>query len=208
MTHPSFDGADNYERLEFLGDAVLKLVVSDYLYSHYPDLNEGDLTQIRAVVVSDRHLAKVGEGLALGELLRMSPSERRAGGKGRVSNLACAFEALLGAMYLDQQWEAIRSMVLHLMAEDMEALRHAPLIHNPKAVLQEWTQAEGWGLPEYRVLAEQGPAHDRHFSIAVYVRGELWGEGEGKTKKEAQQAAAAIAIERLETPFEEGLAQP
>lgn len=203
LTHSSFtyenklSGIDNYERLEYLGDAVLKLLVSEYLFERFPDYREGDLTKIRAVVVSDAKLAQLAEQMNLGEYIIFGASEARSGGRKKVSNLACAFEALLGALFLDgkvlEARELIRNQLEHMVTEtDMSKTKE-----NYKAALQELTQLDGGMLPIYRTVKETGPSHNRVFMVEVSIQGEVMGVGSGRSKKEAQQLAARQALEAM-----------
>lgn len=209
LTHSSFtyenklSAIDNYERLEYLGDAVLKLLVSEYLFERFPEYREGDLTKIRAVVVSDAKLAELAEQMNLGAFIIFGASEARSGGRKKVSNLACAFEALLGALFLDGKMlearDLIREQLEHLVTEiDMSKTKD-----NYKAALQELTQTDGGMLPNYRTVKETGPSHNRVFYVEVSVHGEVMGMGSGKSKKEAQQAAARQALMTLNALEEE-----
>jgi ribonuclease III len=184
----------NYERLEFLGDAVLKLVISDYLYERFPHYREGDLTKIRAVIVSDTVLADLAKTLNLGHYMLFGPNELRSGGPKKTSNLACAFEALLGACYLDGKLENVRRLLYDLMEEPVTQVDLSKTKDNYKAVLQEYTQAQGLGLPTYTTVRESGPSHRKKFVVDVSIADEGMGVGEGRTKKEAQQAAARQAL--------------
>jgi ribonuclease III len=187
----------NYERLEFLGDAVLKLVISDYLYRRFPDYREGGLTKIRAVVVSDAELAKIAHKMDLGLYMVFGANEARSGGAQKPSNLACALEALIGAIYLDGKFEELSDLLGELMEDVITEVDMSKAKANYKALLQEYTQAEGQGLPDYATVAEKGPSHRKVFHIQVSVDGEALGFGEGATKKEAQQAAARLALVAL-----------
>ncbi len=203
LTHSSYtyenrlSSLDNYERLEYLGDAVLKLVVSEYLFERFPDYREGDLTKIRAVVVSDARLAELAREMNLGEYIVFGGSEAKSGGHKKVSNLACAFEALLGALYIDGKIEDIRALLQDKLETHVTAIDMSKTKDNYKAVLQEFTQADGGILPIYRTVKETGPSHNRTFYIEVLINGEMIGHGTGKSKKEAQQNAAKQALEAL-----------
>ncbi|MDX2084161.1 MAG: ribonuclease III [Candidatus Melainabacteria bacterium] len=188
---------ENYERLEFLGDAILKLIVSDYLFERFPDYREGDLTKIRAVIVSDNRLAKFAQQVGLGHYIVFGASEARNGGREKVSNLACAFEAFLGALYLDDHLEAARAWLYELLADEVTEVDMSDTKDNYKAVLQELTQADGFGLPVYRTVGDVGPSHNKTFFVEVLVHHEVIGHGSGKTKKEAQQSAAKMALSVL-----------
>lgn len=203
LTHSSYtyenklSAYDNYERLEYLGDAVLKLVVSEYLFERFPDYREGELTKIRAVVVSDAALADVARAIDLGEFIVFGQSEARSGGARKVSNLACAFEALLGALYLDGKMPEIRDFLRNQLENVITEIDLSKTKDNYKAALQELTQADGGTLPTYRTVKEVGPSHNRVFHIEVLVNGEMVGYGTGRSKKEAQQQAAKQALEAL-----------
>lgn len=203
LTHSSFtyenklSAFDNYERLEYLGDAVLKLVVSEYLFDRFPDYREGELTKIRAVVVSDAKLAEVAKAIHLGDYIIFGASEAKSGGRKKVSNLACAFEALLGAMYLDGKMAELRDMMTEQLETLVTEIDLSKTKDNYKAALQELTQADGGILPVYRTVKESGPSHNRTFYIEVAINGEVMGIGMGKSKKEAQQLAAKQALETL-----------
>lgn len=203
LTHSSYayenklSLVDNYERLEYLGDAVLKLVVSEYLFERFPEYREGDLTKIRAVVVSDARLADMARDINLGDYIIFGASEAKSGGRNKNSNLACAFEALLGAMHLDGRHEEVRTFLQTHLDDLVTAIDESKTKDNYKAVLQELTQADGGTLPNYRTVQETGPSHNRTFFVEVYISGEMMGGGAGKSKKEAQQAAAKQALEVL-----------
>ncbi|MCA9789480.1 MAG: ribonuclease III [Cyanobacteria bacterium HKST-UBA05] len=209
LTHSSFTYEfkpkdwDNYERLEFLGDAVLKLVVSEYLFERFPHYREGDMTKIRAVIVSDAVLSKFALQLGIEQAMVLGPSEARSGGAHKVSNLACAFEAFLAALHLQGQTTFIVDMLCDLIADEVTKIDLSKTKSNFKAALQELTQAQGLGLPEYDTLREEGPPHNRTFIVQVLVDGEVIGEGNGKTKKEAQQQAAKLALKCLNVPVDD-----
>jgi ribonuclease III len=185
---------ENYERLEFLGDAVLKLLVSEYLFERFPQYREGELTKIRAVVVSDATLADFAVQMRLGEFMRFGPNEERQGGRRKTSSLACGFESLLGALFLNGRMVVARQLLEALLDDVVTQVDLDPTKSNYKAVLQEKTQADGLGLPVYTTLSEKGPAHRREFTVEVAVEGRVIGVGVGNTKKEAQQNAAADAF--------------
>jgi ribonuclease-3 len=203
LTHSSFtyenklSNLDNYERLEYLGDAVLKLLVSEYLFERFPDHREGELTKIRAVVVSDARLAQLAESIDLGDYIIFGASEARNGGRRKVSNLACAFEALLGALYLDGKMAEAAELIRRLLESMVTELGMSKIKDNYKAALQELTQVDGGILPVYRTVQETGPSHNRVFWVEVTINGEVMGVGSGKSKKEAQQLAARQALEAL-----------
>ncbi|WP_373533258.1 ribonuclease III [Vampirovibrio sp.] len=203
LTHSSFtyenklSTIDNYERLEYLGDAVLKLLVSQYLFERFPEHREGELTKIRAVVVSDAKLAELAQTMKLGDYIIFGASEARSGGPRKVSNLACAFEALLGALYLDGKMDEANDLIRNLLESMVTELDLSKIKDNYKAALQELTQTDGGTLPIYRTVQESGPSHKRVFHVEVSINGEMMGMGSGKSKKEAQQQAARQALETL-----------
>lgn len=202
LTHSSYANeskekiGDN-ERLEFLGDAVIKLVTSEYLYNKFPSHNEGDLTKIRAVAISDDILGIVSQKLHLGPYLLLGSNERRTGGYDRKSNLANAMEALIGAIYLDAGLGKARDVLLELLMTDIEKISKVGYIKDFKSALQEFVQKKQWGLPAYHVLKETGLKHKKTFLMEVKIRGERCGIGRGANKKEAEQAAARIALARV-----------
>ncbi len=186
------------ERLEFLGDAVLKLVASEYLHERFPTYPEGELTKIRAILISDSILAKIAdEKINLSKYLRIGYHEAKMGGRTRPSTLACAFEALLGALYLDGKMNELQSMLINLLEDEVTEIEQCAAKYNYKAILQEYTQAEGIELPLYKIVEESGPPHDKTFKIEVLINNEVCGFGTGKSKKEAQQKAAELAVKSL-----------
>jgi ribonuclease-3 len=199
LTHRSAGGADN-ERLEFLGDAVLSFVVAELLYREFGDAPEGDLSRYRAALVSGEALADVAETLDIGARLRLGPGELRSGGFRRRSILADAFEALLGAVYLDGGVEAARAMVERLWRPRLEALRAAPPPKDPKTRLQEQLQARALGLPAYSVESVSGEPHEQQFAVRCSV-GTLGvsAEGRGSSRRRAEQLAAERVLEAIES---------
>jgi len=204
LTHSSYahemkqKGVSDNERLEFMGDAVLKLVVSEYIFNKFPGHSEGDLTKIRATAVSDETLAVVSRRLKLGTYLLLGGNERRSGGRERKSNIANAFEALIAAVYLDGGIGKARDLILDFLRGEIEKISSAGYIRDYKSTLQELVQKRGWGLPHYRVLKETGPRHKRVFYMEVRIKGKSLGEGKGFNKKEAEQEAAKRAYLKLE----------
>lgn len=202
LTHPSIThdlgaGTPHNQRLEFLGDAVLQLVLTSELYEKFPDLGEGPLTQARAEMVNRRTLATQSRALTVGDFLRMSRSEDSTGGRDRASALADAFEALVGAIFMDGGLEPARGFILRRFREAFGQLEALPSLHNPKGDLQELLQAESAEAPLYQLISVSGPDHDRVFECAVsYQQAEL-GRGTGKTKKSAESEAAREALIRL-----------
>jgi ribonuclease-3 len=203
MTHTSWlneagntERHDN-ERLEFLGDAVLALVVSDLLMRRFPERTEGELTRARAALVSEGGLARAAHAIDLGQWIFLGKGEERAGGRARQSIIANALEALMGAIYIDggiASAAAVAERLFAGMLEDVE--RHAQLDH--KSRLQERAQAMWQTTPTYEVVAQEGPDHDRRFEVALLLRGREYGRAIGRSKKEAEQNAAAQALAALD----------
>jgi len=187
---------DNYERLEFLGDAVLNLAVSDHLYRMFPTRLEGDLARLRASVVSEGPLAHVARALDLGRYLVLGRGEEKGGGRGRASLLADALEALVGAVYVDSGYGVAHHCVMRWFAEDLARLEE-PGEGDYKSQLQELVQQRERRLPRYRIIGQEGPDHNRMFVAVVEVGGRVLGEGRGRSKKEAEQAAAQEALVQL-----------
>lgn len=200
LTHSSYGhekSASDNERLEFLGDAVLKLAITEYIYNKFPGHPEGELTKIRATVISDDTLGEVGKKLDMGEHLLLSPNERKSGGTRRKSNLANTFEAIIGAVYLDAGLGKARDMLIELLRDEVEKVSQVGFIRDYKSALQEFAQKHKWGLPHYRVIKESGPRHRQIFWMEVKVKSRRYGAGRGPNKKEAEQRAAAMALKRL-----------
>ena len=186
---------DCNERLEFLGDAVLELVSSEYLYAHRPDLPEGELSKLRASLVCEPALAFDARIFGLPEYLKLGRGEDQTGGRERDSVISDACEALIGAIYLDGGLGEARSFILRHVLNDAE---HKKLFYDSKSVLQEITQREFEAAPVYRIVQETGPAHDRTYTAQVLILDRVYGEGEGRTKKQAEQQASYQAIRKLE----------
>jgi ribonuclease-3 len=187
--------ADN-ERLEFLGDSVLGYVVSEALFRRFPGATEGQLTAIRAALVRRETLARYALQLDLGAYLLLGHGEEESGGRLRVATLCATFEAVIGALYLDQGITAVRQFVLSLVEPDLDAVHNDTLAKDPKSRLQEWSQSELGAPPKYRVVAEDGPDHAKVFTTVVMIGDRTLGAGRGRSKQEASQAAAAMALAR------------
>jgi ribonuclease-3 len=202
LTHPSVaheqgNGVKHNQRLEFLGDAVLQLVLTRELYEKFPNLGEGPLTKARAHLVNRRALAEHGQRLGLGQHLVLSRGEEISGGRERPSALADAFEALLGAVFMDGGFEAAREFILRQFRDLSGELEEIPNLDNPKGELQEMLQAQSPEPPQYQLEMVSGPDHDRVFECAVFYRGAELGRGKGKSKKEAESQAAQAALDLL-----------
>ncbi len=193
LTHPSMGGEDN-QRLEFLGDAVLQYLMSDILYQTHPKDREGSLTHLRALLVCEAALSQVARSLHVGEALIMDKGEALTGGRDKPSVLCDAMEAILAAAYLDGGLEAARGIIKRHWPKPEDV--HRPM-QDSKGALQEHLQKDGGDAPTYAILAQDGPPHDRTFEAAVYRYGVELARGSGKTKKQAEQAAALAALEKL-----------
>ncbi len=200
LTHTTYanenPGARPNQRLEFLGDSVVGLIVAGYLYERFPDLPEGDLTKIRAAVVCEPTLAARSRTLQVGQYLRFGRGESVTG-RDRDSILADAFEAVVGALYLDGGWEVARSFVLRELSPLVGEARQGQVRVDYKTKLQEVLQQQFLEGPSYRLLDEEGPAHAKRFSVGVFHRGAQLGSGWGRNKKEAEQEAARVALGSL-----------
>jgi ribonuclease-3 len=199
LTHPSLGHEtqrhhfDN-QRLEFLGDAVLQLIFTEWLFDHFPKFSEGQLTKMRSRLVSRDGLKMHAERLDLGQHLMMGRGEEASGGRERISALADAYEALIGAIYLDSDYVTVRRIVLTEAREDLEALDVDPPDANPKGRLQEILQAISPVSPSYPIVAAEGPEHQKRFIARVTWNGLELGEGRGRSKKDAETAAAKDAL--------------
>jgi ribonuclease-3 len=201
---------DSNERLEFLGDAVLGLVVNDHLYGEYPDASEGDLTKMKSLLVCRERLAEVAARLELGQHIRMSRSEAATGGRRRASILADTTEAVIGAVYLDGGLSAARRVIERALLRDSAGLLARRAEANHKSRLQEIIQARYKTPPRYRVTSAAGPDHARVFKVSVTFNGHVLGRGEGPNKKSAEQEAARQALAMLDgrTDLLDDLAAP
>jgi len=199
LTHPSLGHEtqrhhfDN-QRLEFLGDAVLQLIFTEYLFDLFPSLSEGQLTKIRARIVSREGLRVLAERIGVGKYLMMGRGEEASGGRERASTLSDAFEALIGAMYLDSDFVTVRRIVLTEARELLEDLEVDPPDNNPKGRLQELLQAISPISPTYPIVDQSGPEHQKRFIAKIVWDGRELGSGEGRSKKEAETAAARDAL--------------
>lgn len=191
------ENLEDNERLEFLGDAVLDLAVSHLLMERYPKANEGDLSKFRAMVVDEAGLHEVASRLGLGEFLLLGKGEDQSRGRQKPSILADTTEALIGAIYLDGGFEVVRTIVENQFDALLNKVDTEDLVQDFKSLLQEFTQQVFKSLPKYRLVEETGPAHDKLFRISLAVNGIVLGEGEGKSKKEAEQLAAREALRQL-----------
>jgi ribonuclease-3 len=194
--NPDLPVADN-ERLEFLGDALLSFIVADELYLKFPDFHEGELTEMRASLIRQETLAEIAAELGLGEQLLLGKGEEISGGHRKQTNLADAFEALIGAMYIDQGLNAVRNFVLDKLSGKLAKVKATGIGRNYKALLQELTQAKHKKLPVYRIAETSGPDHDKRFNVEVTLENRKLGSGSGKTKRAAEMEAARSAWEKM-----------
>jgi ribonuclease-3 len=197
LTHRSASGSNN-ERLEFLGDAVLDFVISDSVYRARPSASEGDLSKLRSSLVKDTTLAELASDLGVGEHLLLGSGERKTGGHRRESILADALEAIFGAVYLDNGFEAARGIIERVFEKRLKALPDADDLRDPKTRLQEWLQARKMSLPEYDLVGVSGKAHKQRFEVTCTVRETASiTRGESSTRRKAEQAAAADMLTEL-----------
>lgn len=187
-------GLEHNERLEFLGDAVLELVVTEYLYATYPHHNEGDLTAYRSALVNAVTLGKVADALSFNDMMRLSKGEAKDVSRARSSILADAYEAFVGALYLDQGYDAAKSFISRTVLIKTDDIIKQGLYKDAKSFAQEKAQEVHGVTPSYKVLGEEGPDHDKRFRIGIYFGDEMIAEGEGKSKQEGETEAARAAL--------------
>jgi ribonuclease-3 len=204
LTHRSFlnenpgQAIEDNERLEYLGDAVLDFVVAAYLYHRFPEMKEGELTMLRAALVRTRTLAAIAHDLSLGDRLRLGHGEAESGGRERTANLCAGFEAVVGALYLDQGLAVVEDWIHRLMGPYLQEIIAQSAHHDAKSEFQIWAQSRYNATPRYEVIEDEGPDHDKTFTVAVLVEDETWGIGQGGSKQKAAQAAASVALDKAE----------
>lgn len=202
LTHRSYvnehpDVIEDNERLEFLGDAVLDFVVGEWLYNHYPEMPEGGLTQMRSALVQTPQLADFARKIKLGNSLRLGRGESKAGGRLRNSVLCDAFEALIGAIYLDAGLKGVNQFLYpRLEIASLEILENHKN-EDPKSILQEWAQSVGFPPPKYQLVSATGPDHSKTFLVQVSVNNKVMGRGEGSSKQDAEKSAARRALKQV-----------
>jgi len=203
LTHRSYafeqELGVNNERLEFLGDAVLGLVVTDVAYNDFPDMPEGELAKLRAAIVNMSALADVARDLGLGDFILLGKGEEMSGGRDKASILADALEAILGALYLDRGLGVARAFIERLFSPRMVAYVRGEGERDYKTILQELASADLHAMPEYKI-SDEGPDHEKEFTATVFLAGKAWGSGMGRSKKEAEQQAAHEAYLKLSDP--------
>jgi len=202
LTHRSYlnenkDAIEDNERLEFLGDAVLDFVIADWLYNHYPEKPEGDLTRLRAALVHTDQLACFAREIDLGNALRLGRGEIQAGGRDRSTLLCDAFEALIGALYLHGGIPAVNNFLIPLLKDVVDIIFLNHLDEDTKSRLQEWAQGHGFTSPNYVLISENGPDHNKVFKMEVRIGKESYGSGLGTSKQLAEKAAAKEALQKL-----------
>ena len=197
LTHKSYKQPYNNERLEFLGDAVLDLIVGQYLFERFKNHDEGKLSKMRASLVNEDGFTRLAEHIGLGDQLFMSNAEENNGGRSKPSLLSNAFEAIIGALYLEAGLDEAKKTSIKLLEEVHPDISLDTLFKDYKTTLQEMTQALFGTTPEYKLVGSQGPDHKKEFEIAVIVDGKEYARSSGKSKKIAQQESAAIAIDKL-----------
>ncbi|MCH5212327.1 MAG: ribonuclease III [Oscillospiraceae bacterium] len=200
LTHSSYANENhtkNNERLEFLGDSVLSVIISDYIFKKMQKVDEGDLSRFRATLVCEASLAEVAKKIHLSELVFLGRGEDMTGGRKRPSVISDAFEAVLGAIYLDAGIETARAWLLNLMTDRIELVLSGGLYSDYKTVLQEWVQRDGKSAVTYSTIKETGAEHIRRFTVQVEINGEPQATASGHSKKDAEQKAAKILLERL-----------
>jgi ribonuclease III len=203
LTHRSYlnanpDALEDNERLEFLGDAILDFIVAAWLYNHFPELKEGNLTRIRSALVRTEQLAEFGKEINIGSAIRLGVGEGHGGGRGRKALLCGTFEALVGALYLDAGLESVKEFVEPKLIYAVDQILSSRADQDPKSVFQEWVQSKGFGPPNYLTVSEIGPDHEKVFEVEVMVNGKTYGRGRGHTKQAAAKEAAREAIESLD----------
>lgn len=189
---------EDNERLEFLGDAVLDFLVGAWLYNRFPEMAEGELTRYRAALVGNHQLAEFARDIELGSAMRLGKGEAESGGRERSTLLGSTFEAIIGALYLDQGFNAVNNFMEPFLEDAIYRILSTSRVQDPKSKLQEWSQAQGYGTPTYRTVSSIGPDHDKIFEVEVSFNGHVYGKGRGSSKQIAAKIAAHKALESLE----------
>ena len=202
LTHRSYlnehpEAIEDNERLEFLGDAILDFLVGAWLYNRFPEMAEGALTRLRSALVRTEQLAEFAQEIDLGNAMYLGRGEAESGGRQRLALLCATFEALIGAIYLDQGMDTVIEFVEPLLESVADQIVTSGRIHDPKSQLQEWTQARGLGAPIYHTVAAHGPDHAKTFEVEVLIGGKVRGRGIGNSKQAAAKAAAQEAMNSL-----------
>lgn len=185
------------ERYEFLGDAVLELSISDLLMTAFPEYPEGELSKLRAAIVNEQQLAQLADELSLGDFIYLGKGEELTGGRQKPSLLADAFEAVLGAVFIDSDFKKTHKIIGEIFSDILQASDSIGFLKDYKTRLQEESQGRFKQIPRYVLVNESGPDHNKRFSVDLYIGSELYGRGEGSNKKSAEQAAACVALQKI-----------
>jgi ribonuclease-3 len=202
LTHRSYlnehpEALEDNERLEFLGDAVLDFLVGAWLYNHFPELKEGDLTKLRSALVRTDQLANFARQLHLDSLMLLGHGENEAGGRERIGLLCATYEAVIGALYLEAGIEGVENFIVPNLEKTTSDFINKGNFQDPKSLLQEWAQAKGFGTPVYRTESSSGPEHDKTFEVVVIINSSIAGSGKGHSKQAAAKKAASDALNRI-----------
>ncbi|MEA3383920.1 MAG: ribonuclease III [Campylobacterota bacterium] len=198
LTHKSYKKVYNNERLEFLGDAVLNLIVGEFLFNKFPSSNEGELSKIRASLVNEKGFTKLALAINLGDYIYLSEAEERNKGRAKASILSDAFEAIMGAIYIESDLNVLKPMILKLLDENYDEINLDELFCDYKTALQEVTQAKFGAIPVYKLESAIGPDHEKEFELSLWINDKHYATAKGKSKKLAQQASAKIALNKLQ----------
>ena len=203
LTHRSYinehnEAVEDNERLEFLGDAILDFITASWLYTHFPEKPEGELTRIRAALVCTEQLAIFAREGSIGQAMRLGKGEDLAGGRQKDALLCATFEAIIGAIFLDKDVASVQSFFYPLLEGAIENIILEDSAHDPKSRLQEWSQGQKLGTPQYILIQASGPDHQRNFEIAVKINGTIFGHGSGSNKQTATRLAAQAALDAIE----------
>ncbi len=202
ITHKSYayeKGTESNERLEFLGDAVLNLIVTEFLYKNFPELQEGDLSKLKSRLVGMETLYKIGKKLNIGEFLLLGIGEEKTAGREKKRLIGSAVEAIIASIYIDKGFEKVKEIAIRWIKPFLKNIRRGGEVSRDwKSILQEFVQKNKWTLPEYKVVKEMGPPHNRKFKIELWIGEKRISSGTGSSKKEAQQRAARNALKRMQ----------
>ncbi|PIF04596.1 MAG: ribonuclease III [Arcobacter sp.] len=198
LTHKSYKKVFNNERLEYLGDAVLNLIVGEFLFNKFPASNEGELSKIRASLVNEKGFTKLALAINLGDYIYLSDAEDRNLGRNKASILSDAFEAIMGAIYIESGLTVLKPMILKLLDENYEEINLSELFSDYKTALQEVTQAKFGAIPVYKLESAVGPDHEKEFELSLWINDKHYATAKGKSKKLAQQASAKIVLDQLQ----------
>jgi len=197
LTHKSYKKVFNNERLEFLGDAVLNLIVGEFLFHKFPESNEGELSKIRASLVNEKGFTKLAIAINLGDYIYLSDAEERNNGRKKASILSDAFEAIMGAIYVESGLGILKPLILKLLEENYDKIDLDELFSDYKTALQEVTQAKFGAIPVYKLESAVGPDHEKEFELSLWINDKHYATAKGKSKKLAQQSAAKIVLNQL-----------